>query len=100
MTTRRRSKQNDEQATPDLVTVSVTAGRAVYWAGEQRGGVIADVPRELATRWAKAGYAVIEETPTSRELSGGPNGAPAAPQPDNEPTDNEPTDEPGDEPGD
>lgn len=58
MPTRRTAKTVD----PEKVTIEVVAPHAVYWDGEQRGGTLTDVDREVAQHWVKHGWATITET--------------------------------------
>lgn len=49
------------------VTVHVTPPHAVYWDGQQCGGILTDVDRDLAQHWVKHGWATVSETPPPPE---------------------------------
>jgi hypothetical protein len=64
MTTRKRTPRTHDSNT---VSVAVLAPFLVYHDGEQRSGVLHDVPADTAEHWAKEGWVTINDqaAPTS-----------------------------------
>jgi hypothetical protein len=60
MTTRKSRAAKPSSAT---VTVTVIEPHLVYHDGEQRSGVLHDVPADTAAHWAKHGWATINAQP-------------------------------------
>lgn len=58
MTTR---KGRAPKPSGDTVTVTVTEPHLVYHHGEQRSGVLTDVPPDTAAHWAKHSWVTITE---------------------------------------
>jgi hypothetical protein len=71
MTTTR--KRRAPKVSSDTVTVTVVEPHLVYFDGEQRSGVLTDVPADTAAHWEHHGWATITDPP-----------APAKPGPDGE----------------
>lgn len=55
----RKTADTTPEHTADTVTVTVRKPHAVYWDGQQRGGVIHGVDRLAAEDWARNGWAEI-----------------------------------------
>jgi hypothetical protein len=62
MTTTRKGRA--PKPSSDTVTVTVVEPHLVYFADEQRGGTLDDVPTETAEHWAKHGWVTVTVTPT------------------------------------
>jgi hypothetical protein len=58
MTTR---KGRTPKPSSDTVTVTVTEPHLVFHDGEQRSGVLTDVPADTAAHWAKHGWVTVND---------------------------------------
>jgi hypothetical protein len=66
MTTKSTRKRVGQTPTPDdhtLCNVDITRSRAVFWQGEQREGMVRDVPKHLAMQWLTEGLAAVVYEP-------------------------------------
>jgi hypothetical protein len=63
MTMTTRSKRASKPSSSDTTTVTVVEPHLVYHDGEQRGGVLHNVPADTAEHWAKHGWVTITDQP-------------------------------------
>ena len=66
MTTRKRQTKS---TTAEYVTVTVVELHLVYHDGEQRSGVMTDVPADTAEHWVKHGWVTINDVPAPEAIS-------------------------------
>ena len=61
MTTRKRTQRTQDTSTD---SVKVVEPHLVYHDGEQRSGVLTDVPADTFAHWERHGWVTINDKPT------------------------------------